>query len=230
MLNRPARTYKALSLLLLYPDQELIDSLNVLHNTMKEEGILPNKHQKNIEGFMKWMADQNLLTLQEQYVELFDRGRSLSLHLFEHVHGDSRERGQAMIDLSDMYLKHGMQIDAEELPDYLPLFLEFLSTISRKEARVLLGSPVDILEALAQRLSKRNCHYHTVIKAIVALASSRPQLAMIRRLLTKETQEPLIGEELDKQWMEEPVTFMGAQCPSDCSSSGCSDPITPRRE
>ena len=106
---------------------------------------------------------------------LFDRTRSLSLHLFEHVHGESRDRGQAMIDLKSLYESAGLEISATELPDFVPLFLEFLSTRPRAEACELLGQPAHILAAMAERLRKRHSAYEAVFRALVALAATKPK-------------------------------------------------------
>ena len=116
--------------------------------------------------------------MQERYVELFDRTRSLSLHLFEHVHGESRDRGQAMIDLKSLYEKNGLFLGAAELPDYVPVFLEFLSTRPLTEARTLLGQTAHILTALAERLEKRRSPY----AAVFALSLRSPCRRRTRRL------------------------------------------------
>ena len=102
------------------------------------------------------IAGADLLDAQERYVGLFDQSRSLSLHLFEHVHGESRDRGQAMIDLRGLYEGAGLSIAAAEPPDYLPMLLEFLSTRPLEQARELLGQTSHIVAAIAQRLRKRD--------------------------------------------------------------------------
>src|SRR5690606_23116888 len=109
---------------------------------------LPQRCRLELNCLLDELATWDLYELQERYVLLFDRTRSLSLNLFEHVHGESRDRGQAMVDLKDLYERHGLTLASTELPDYLPLFVEFLSTISEVEARELLAETAHILEAI----------------------------------------------------------------------------------
>ena len=83
--------------------------------------------RQDIATLIDQMAALGELEAQAKYDSLFERGRSLSLWLFEHVHGESRDRGQAMVDLMAQYDMAGFEINAKELPDYLPMYLEFLS-------------------------------------------------------------------------------------------------------
>jgi len=152
--------------------------------------------------------------LQERYVELFDRTRSLSLHLFEHVHGESRDRGQAMIDLKNLYEKHGLSFSTSELPDYLPAFLEFLSTRPSAEARQLLGQPAHILAALAERLEKRDAPYAAVFRALEALAVPAADSEQMDVVPEGADADPNDFAALDAQWEEEAVTFGPAAAPS----------------
>ena len=79
------------------------------------------------------------MDLQERYVASFDRGRARSLYLFEHVHGESRDRGQAMVNLLEIYRRHEFELNARELPDYIPLFMEYLAQRPDGEALDLLA-------------------------------------------------------------------------------------------
>ena len=124
---------------------------------------------------LKELAAGDLYDLQERYVLLFDRTRSLSLHLFEHVHGESRDRGQAMVDLKAQYEKAGLEQDSTELPDFLPLFLEYASTLPATEARDALAQPAHIFAAMAERLRKRRSAYEAVFRALVALSAAKPK-------------------------------------------------------
>jgi nitrate reductase delta subunit len=153
------------------------------------------------------IAAGDLYDLQERYVLLFDRTRSLSLHLFEHVHGESRDRGQAMIDLKSQYEQAGLFMSASELPDFLPLFLEYLATRPVKEACEALGQPVHILGALAERLRKRKSSYEVVFRALIALAAAKPKDEDVSALL--ETPDPDATDlaALDAAWEDEPVNF-----------------------
>ncbi len=160
----------------------------------------------------------DLFDLQERYVLLFDRTRSLSLHLFEHLHGESRDRGQALVDLAQLYERHGLVIGARELPDYLPLFLEFLSTLPLDEAQALLSEPLHILQVLEQRLTKRQSPYASVFQALAAVANSKPSAEASFAVSTEADTDPDDLETLDKAWAEEPVSFG----PTGNGASGCS--------
>ncbi len=123
-------TLRVLSALLRYPDEAVQQAAPILSALLAEEALLAPEQRAALAPLIERLADDDLLDLQEAYVALFDRGRALSLHLFEHVHGESRDRGQAMVDLRDRYVAQGLEITAKELPDYLPLFLEYLSVLS----------------------------------------------------------------------------------------------------
>jgi nitrate reductase delta subunit len=146
------------------------------------------------------------LETEAAYVELFDRSRATSLHLFEHVHGDSRDRGPAMIDLAQTYEKAGLVLAPGELPDYLPAVLEFVSTQPPREARAFLGEIVHILNAIFGALCKRESAYASVVGALIELAGERAQPV-----------EPVADEALDESWAEPPV-FDG------CSAKGQAKP------
>src|SRR5207244_12015926 len=130
-----AKTFKALSILLSYPTAEFQQVAGKLRTVIETEGLVPPSVRRQLDGLLTEIASGDLYDLQERYVLLFDRTRSLSLHLFEHVHGESRDRGQAMVDLKALYERHGLLMSSSELPDHLPLVLEFLSTIPGADAR-----------------------------------------------------------------------------------------------
>jgi nitrate reductase delta subunit len=223
------RTFKALSALLAYPDDNLIEMLPEIRAVIREEAKLPAEVVGGIDSLIDAMAGDDLLALQERYVALFDRVRSLSLHLFEHVHGDSRARGQAMIDLGALYSRNGFDLSVRELPDYLPVFLEYLSFLPESEARSLLDDASHIAAAIGDRLAKRNEPYAAVLGAIVRLAEHTPERSDIAQLVSTEGDES--PEALDKSWEEEPVIFG----PSAAPAAGCSrvagilDKIDPRK-
>jgi nitrate reductase delta subunit len=208
------KTLKALGALLTYPTAELIDALPDLHAVMVEDGAL-NKHQRGrLKGLMLWMTGQELIDLEEAYVDLFDRGRATSLHLFEHVHGESRDRGQAMVDLKTLYQNAGLQLRGNELPDYLPAVLEYLSIRPMAETREMIGDCAHILRALGAQLVKRRSRYAAVIDAVLALAGE----AGVGQGDMAETPNE---KSLDEEWAEEPVIFAPAAAP-------CASP-TPKR-
>ena len=164
------KTFKVLAALLSYPEAEMIAALPELESVLLREGLLGPIEQQDLRKLTRELADGDLLDLQERYVGLFDRSRGLSLHLFEHVHGDSRDRGSAMVELANLYRQRGLMIARAELPDYLPLFLEYLAHLDRAEARSSLGDVAHILAPIHQRLAKRGSSYAFAIAALLRLA------------------------------------------------------------
>jgi len=201
------KTFKVLSALLTYPTADLQRSGAEMKAVLEAEALLPAAVLRPVLTLIEEIASRDIYDLQERYVLLFDRTRSLSLHLFEHVHGESRDRGQAMIDLQNLYAEKGLEIGASELPDFVPLFLEFLSTQSRTEAYDLLGQPVHILAALAERLRKRDSSYESVFRALVILANIKPKGEDIAAVLSEPDPEPDDLAALDAAWEDEPVQF-----------------------
>lgn len=220
------KTFKVLSALLAYPGADLQQAAAAgeLREALSAEKLLPAKHHAALLEFIGELAREDLYQLQVRYVALFDRTRSLSLHLFEHVHGDSRDRGQAMVDLAAMYERHGMQVAARELPDYLPLFLEFLSTLPPARAREILTQPLRILVILKQRLEtsdRATAGYAAVFAALESIAGGQPA-ARAAKAAAKVVGEVFTGpgappgnlEALDRDWEEQAVLFGPANAPA----------------
>lgn len=201
------KTFKVLSALLSYPTTELQQAAGELAAALDAEALLPRGVRRQLQALIDDIAAGDLYDLQERYTLLFDRTRSLSLHLFEHVHGESRDRGQAMIDLKAMYEKSDLLVTASELPDFLPLFLEYLSTRPAAEACEALGQPAHILAALAERLRKRATPYEAAFRALAALAAAKPKPEDIAILMQEPDPDPLDLAALDAAWEDEPVTF-----------------------
>ncbi|MBK8545617.1 MAG: nitrate reductase molybdenum cofactor assembly chaperone [Caulobacteraceae bacterium] len=153
------------------------------------------------------LSGQDLYEAQARYVDLFDRTRSLSLQLYEHVHGESRDRGQAMVELLKLYSSRGLELTAKELPDHLPVFLEFLSMLPTDEAAALLGEAAHVLEALRERLKKRRSPYARVFDILVALVETKRNAEALNALLQEPDDDPDDLEALDRAWAEEQVTF-----------------------
>jgi len=205
------KTFKALSALLNYPDEELQNAAPVLRNVIDDEDMLPAESRRLLDDLIEEIASGDLYALQERYVDQFDRTRSLSLHLFEHVHGESRDRGQAMIDLKSLYEQSGLYLSAAELPDFVPAFLEFLSTRPLTQARALLSQTAHILTALAERLQKRQSPYAAIFQALAALATDAPSVELLPE---GPDADPNDFAQLDAQWEEEAVTFGPGAAPS----------------
>jgi len=201
------RTLKALSALLTYPTADLQQACGEISEIIEKDATLFYGVRNQLHRLLTELATGDLYDLQERYVLLFDRTRSLSLHLFEHVHGESRDRGQAMIDLKAQYENANLLMSAAELPDFLPLFLEFLSTQPAKEACETLGQPVHIFAALAERLRKRCSAYEAVFRALVALAAAKPKDDEVSALLSLPDPDATDLAALDAAWEDEPVNF-----------------------
>jgi nitrate reductase delta subunit len=214
------RTLKVLSALLSYPTAELQAAIPQMRAALDGEARLPQHNRDRLERLLQEIATGDLYDLQERYVLLFDRTRSLSLHLFEHVHGESRDRGQAMVDLKALYERHGLFMSTSELPDHLPLFLEFLSVIPEPEAQELLEETTHVLEAIRLRLKKRKVPYSSVFSCAQALAHAKPQTEVVAALMGEPDEDPNDLAALDAAWEEEEVTFgpaaaASAQCGKD---------------
>ena len=207
------KTFKVLSLLLTYPDSALLAHAGELDTALAGENLLPAENRRAIGQFLGDLAGLDLLDAQERYVALFDRHRSLSLHLYEHIHGESRDRGQAMVKLVALYRLHGVAIGANELPDYLPLFLEFLSLLPMKAAASLLAEAVHVVAALRERLAERGSGYATVMRAVETLAAKPADRAAIDEVLAMLKPEADSLAALDSQWEEEAVRFAAADAP-----------------
>jgi len=201
------KTLKVLSALLSYPSEALIAAAGDMQAVLATEAVLPAKHVAALGGVIADFAAADLIDLQERYSFLFDRTRSLSLHLFEHVHGESRDRGQAMVDLIALYEAGGFSPTASELPDYLPLFLEFAATRSPTDAIELIGQPAHVFAALHERLAKRQSPYAAVFAALIALTAARLDTAALAALRAEPDPEPDDLAALDAAWEEEEVLF-----------------------
>ena len=210
-------TYKVLSALLSYPERSFQEGAHELIAALEREALLPAVHRGALGRLISQMAQADLLDIQAEYVDLFDRSRALSLHLFEHIHGESRDRGQAMVSLRERYREAGLEIRANELPDYLPLFLEFLSLQEPGEARLMLSETQHILAALARRLEQRESSYAAVLDALIALAGVRPDSSTAPELPETGVDNPNDFAALDRAWEEAEVRFG----PGDATGSGC---------
>lgn len=203
------QTLKVLSLLLSYPEAEMLEALDEMAAVVEQENLLQESHKESVLALIDSYRGADLLDSQERYVALFDRGRFLSLHIFEHVHGESRDRGQAMVNLLHMYEAHGFEMSSHELPDYIPLFLEFLSQLEKTEAVSLLDDAMPVLSLLGARLSERGSEFRAVFDALAGFASDPEALNEIRRQAATEGEDSTLIN-MDQIWEEEAVSFMGA--------------------
>jgi nitrate reductase delta subunit len=201
------RSLKALSALLTYPTAELQSATGAIAELLEKEPSLSHADRDKLLVLVEELATHDLYDLQERYVLLFDRTRSLSLHLFEHVHGESRDRGQAMIDLKAQYEQHGLAMAENELPDFLPLFLEYVSLLPAKEARESLGQPTHIFATIAERLGKRSSAYEAAFRALLALAGAKLNQEDVKALLQEDDADAGDLAALDAAWEDTPVSF-----------------------
>ncbi|MCV2356367.1 nitrate reductase molybdenum cofactor assembly chaperone [Paucibacter sp. B2R-40] len=199
-----------LARLLDYPRAEMRAALPELFAVLTAEGALSPARLAEMKALSRTLQQGDAYEVEARYVESFDRGRATSLHMFEHVHGDSRDRGPALIDLQQTYAAGGMFFEASELPDYLPVVLEFASTQLPETAKAFLAEMAHILNAIHSGLIKRDNPYAAAIGAVLELAGEKPQAVQIT-----------VDESLDEAW-QEPAAFDG------CSSKGQSKPGAPQ--
>ena len=200
------KSLRVLAALLGYPDARMRGHLPEMRALLRDERAISPSRLSELDALMDTLRRTDPLELESDYVALFDRGRATSLHLFEHVHGDSRDRGPAMIDLGQTYEKAGLVLAEGELPDYLPAVLEFVSTQPPREARAFLGEMAHIFNAIFGALVQRESAYASVLGALLELAGEKAQPI-----------KPAEEESLDESWAE-PVVFDG------CSSKGQAKP------
>lgn len=201
-------TLRTLARLLSYPSADLKAHIPDLRAALDAEALLPRVARTRLDPLLDRLARQDVLDAQADYTELFDRSRALSLHLFEHVHGDSRERGPAMVDLARHYARHGLLLDTAEMPDHLPVFVEFASCLTPAEARELLSEPAHVLAALDARLCDRGSDYAAVPGALLALTGAKPDRAAFDALQAGAPSDD--PARIDEDWEEKEVTFTGA--------------------
>ena len=201
-----SKSLRVLARLLGYPDAELRAHLGELRAALHEERALPAPRLAELDALIATLGRKAVLEVESDYVELFDRGRATSLHLFEHVHGESRDRGPAMIDLAKTYEQGGLFLGEGELPDFVPVVLEFTSTLAPAQAREFLAEMAHIFNAIFAALQKRESPYAAVLGALLELAGEKASPVDIAP-----------EESIDAVW-QEPVVFDG------CSSKGQARP------
>src|SRR5690606_36336916 len=186
---------------------------------IRDEGLLPLGALRSIGELVMSLQSRSLVEAQQDYVELFDRGRKLSLHIFEHTHGESRDRGPAMVALMEQYRDAGMELAAPELPDYLPLVLECASRQPLEEAQLLLAECMPILTLLGARLQAKKSPYAAVFDALECIAGPAEDAEQLRRQVAEEgPDEALVN--IDKIWEEEAITFEEKSALSDQHTAG----------
>ena len=191
--------FKAFSALLSYPSEEMRNALPEILEVIRSSPLVGRREQGALQALIEELEGTETLEAEERYVDLFDRGRSLSLNLFEHLHGQSRDRGAAMVDLKRLYEGAGFQLASSELPDYLPVVLEYLSCRDLDEARDLLADCAHILANIAKSLLARGSNYAAVPQALLVIAGERPVDA------GEVARQAAPADSLDRDWVEQPA-------------------------
>lgn len=197
------QTLKIIGFLMTYPEDDRIDAAAEIRTLLRREAWLSEKMRTRLDEFLAGMKDSDLLDLQEEYVMLFDRTPSLSLHLFEHVHGDSRDRGQAMVDLDTLYREIGLENMSEHTPDFLPLFLEYLSLLPVDQARDNLDGAIDVVAAIGERLKKRQSRYAVLFDALQEAARVKPDEKKLQAALIVDSGKIPDNTAMDAAWEEQ---------------------------
>lgn len=210
------RTLKALSLILSYPTRDLQAAMPEIGAVLASDTRLTASLRRSLRPLVEALRDGDIYDLEERFVMLFDRSRTLSLNLFEHVHGESRDRGGAMVSLLETYRDGGFEPATSELPDHLPVLLEFLATRPFAESRETLADAAHIFEALQARLDRRESDYAAAFAALLQLSGTRADSAAVAELLDQPEVDPDDLEALDQVWEESEVRFgpdPNAGCP-----------------
>ncbi|MDX2484889.1 MAG: nitrate reductase molybdenum cofactor assembly chaperone [Pseudodonghicola sp.] len=210
------RSLKAMSLLLSYPTEELQHAMPEIAGVLASDSRLTTAARRALRPLVETLQSGDIYEVQETYVALFDRSRSLSLNLFEHVHGESRDRGGAMVNLVEMYRAGGFDPVTSELPDHLPVLLEFLAMRPLADVQDTLADAAHILAALQTRLERRESPYDAVFAALLQIADARVDAGAVEQLLELPDDDPEDLEALDAVWEESEVTFgpdPNAGCP-----------------
>lgn len=210
------KVLKLVSVLLDYPRPELWRYADELREAAADPVTLTPRQRVALTGFIDALLAQEPMAAEEAWLALFDRGRAMSLLLFEHIHGESRDRGQAMVDLVETYRSNGFEIGVRQLPDYLPLVLEYLSTRPQEEIADWLKHVGHILELLAARALERESPYATLFETLVIIAHGKVDLTVMRQRVATEARDDT-PDAIDRVWEEEAVRF-GPEAPSeDCA-------------
>ncbi|HET8940692.1 MAG TPA: nitrate reductase molybdenum cofactor assembly chaperone [Rudaea sp.] len=209
---------KLIGVLMDYPPDELWQHRDELLGACNAPELSPRRRQ-DLRAFVGQLLDTDSLVAQDEWLSLFDRGRSMSLLLFEHIHGESRDRGQAMVDLINNYRKNGFELAAKELPDYLPLLLEYLSLQPAEQVHDWLHHINHIVGLLAARAGERNSPYATLFEILVELSEGKLDIEVFRQRVAAE---PLDNtpEFMDQVWEEEAVRFGNDAPDTGCSPTG----------
>jgi nitrate reductase delta subunit len=210
-------TFRALATLLAYPTVALCDNLAELRAAFAADKRLKPADRTALQGLLDTLGASDLMDAEEEYIDTFDRGRAASLNLFEHVHGESRDRGQAMVDLLAMYEQHGLALTVRDLPDFLPVFLEFVSLLEADAAKQQLQEVQHLVETIGATLTRRQSPYAAVFQALLRLSGVGNPEKLLSEREGAPVEEDTTLDAIDKAWADQPVSFLG----------GCSPQLAP---
>lgn len=208
----------ALARMLHYPDATLQENVDDLAEILSVRPEFPPADRSALERFLTRLSRSDLLHAQASYVETFDRSKKVSLYLFEHVHGESRERGPAMVELRMAYRERGLDLDCNDLPDYVPLFLEFCSQLPDAEALAWLDDVSHILQRIHVRLDQRGSRYALPVRLLLHLTGAEPWPQELVDAAAGEARDDT-REAIDSVWCEAPVSFDVGSALGDCGSA-----------
>lgn len=211
---------KVISRLLDYPSQALFDASSELVDVVNDAAEIELQTKEKLICFIRELTARDLYDAQESYDLLFDRGRALSLLLFEHVHGESRDRGQAMVNLMNVYKSKDFEVISSQLPDYIPLYLEFLSEQDSDFAEEWLGDICHLMTMLSERLIDRECYYSILFDSLIEISGMEVDRTEVVETVKKEQRDDTI-EAIDKEWEDKEIKFDDPiKLDSNCSTSG----------
>ena len=153
--------YHLLSKFLDYPSEALQSALPDIWVKLDD---MPDHERKHISNFLVHLHWEDLTDWQALYVRTFDMIPDNALYLTHHLFGDDKNRGPALIDLSEFYKDYGLELAANELPDFLPLMLEFAAQLEPSEAKMFFSKWTKVLAQLAMNLEKIESPYAWLIR------------------------------------------------------------------
>lgn len=169
------KTYKILALLLDYPDKTIEKFLPSVQEEIRKEGLIPFSLQQQLACFLDNCVSLSLGDWQMIYIQQFDCAGTVNLYLYDYASGDAGRLTEALTELEKRYACNGWEDRPDELPDYLPFFLEYLSTLSSgREAADLLAPFHPALQQMEEKLTEENNFYRYLFRVLLGLAE-RPQ-------------------------------------------------------
>lgn len=200
------RSLQALARVLDYPEAALQQHAAELADILGAPAELSEAERAAVVVFVTELGEMDLYDAQARYVETFDRGRKTSLYVFEHVYGESRDRGPAMVELKQAYSEHGLETDTRELPDFLPVLLEFCAQLPEESARTWLVETTHVLQRVCVRLAERDSGYASAFTVLLRLIGADPAPEALTDMAGKEQRDDTPAA-IDRVWAEVPVTF-----------------------